>query len=129
MAPSSGKATLVAKRSDDGLQIALEIHVNGTPLAHAFLDGAEIQDAIAMLAAARQSLVETEHPPRELEHGSRLVSVTDPIWRIPAGDQNGMKLLALRHPGIGWLGFLLPPVEAAGIADWLTRQTPETPTG
>ena len=47
-----------------------------------------------------------------------------PAWRIPGYRAAEGRILALRHPGLGWLTFVIPHKEAASIAEWLTKDLP-----
>jgi hypothetical protein len=58
---------------------------------------------------------------REPPQNCRELAAIDPIWRTNPPlhpDVNGI-LLRLRHPGFGWLTFILPHHEAAALGKWL----------
>jgi hypothetical protein len=46
--------------------------------------------------------------------------VADPVWAIQTHPASSDKILALRHPGSGWLSFLLPEKAALALARALT---------
>ena len=60
----------------------------------------------------------------------RLEAVVDPRWRTePYYTLKGV-MLALRHPGHGWVSFLLPPAEALALGKslmGLSEQLPAQP--
>jgi hypothetical protein len=104
--------------SEDRQRATLEIHADGTPLAHAIFDPPEFEQLIETLAALRAGMV--DEVPREIDPGSRLAAIVDPVWReLP--DHDDGKVLSLRHPGFGWLTFLIPWHEATHIAQQLGR--------
>ena len=54
---------------------------------------------------------------------TREAVVIDPIWRTnwPPHQSLDSLLLRLRHPGLGWLTFLLPHHECVGLGEWLSN--------
>jgi hypothetical protein len=70
----------------------------------------------------RQQLA--EEVPRELDPGSRTGAIDNPAWRTDriAEPLAGVSL-AFRHPGFGWLGYLLPFQRAKALAQSLLRQS------
>ena len=93
------------------------------PLGHIELDAATLEDHIHKLAAHRSRLA--EEVPRDLDPGSWLEALIDPIWRFPGQRSEHGRILALRHPGLGWLSFILPDKEARAMAEWLTKDRGE----
>jgi hypothetical protein len=83
------------------------------------LDAAEIEALIDQLAVARAALAPMV--PADVDPGTRVRVLSDPRWVIPADDQYDGRVLALRHPGLGWLGFLFPRPEALQVARWLVH--------
>jgi hypothetical protein len=61
--------------------------------------------------------------PDDFDPGSRFKALINPRWCIPdpANDPPQGRAMVLRHLGLGWLAFVFPPVEAARIAEWLTK--------
>jgi hypothetical protein len=124
MSGPDNKATITQELTTTrGSQEALlHLVVNDKPLGHIYYDAAGLSALIEGLSNLRAAMA--DEIPRELDPGSRLPAVVDPIWRIPEQPQHGGKLLALRHPGLGWIGCLLPIKEARAIAHWLLRGLP-----
>jgi hypothetical protein len=112
------KMTLRTVHHPDRDSIAVEIVENDEALAHAFLEPVELDQFIAVLAAYRAEL--NDRVAAELEPNSRLATIVDPAWKTRP-HENG-RLLALRHPGLGWLSFLLPEEEAAKLGGLLTAR-------
>ena len=110
---------LRAKPDDARELVTIEFWMNGTPLGHIHLDAGSLEQHIHDLGKHRAAL--NDQVPRELDPGSRLEAIYDPVWRTAAVDSDGQHgiVLALRHPGLGWLSFLLPFNEAANLGDWL----------
>jgi hypothetical protein len=105
--------------------VILELWMDGKALGHILLDPSTAEQHIHDLGKARAALSEPVIP--SLEIHSRLEAVIDPGWVIPAERLPQGKVLCLRHPGFGWLSFVLPDKEAAAIAEWLTRDLPLQP--
>jgi hypothetical protein len=102
-----GRMTYVVGLTDDMQTAVLQLNKNETGLAHMTFDAAELENLIHNLATVRAQMLETVPP--DLDVGSRLSVVEHPAWKVPAKGtvQTGKAVLALRHPGMGWLGFLL----------------------
>ena len=56
----------------------------------------------------------------------RDVLVLDPAWRTetPVHPSLNGGTLRLRHPGFGWLTFLLPWPEMKKLGEWLSNAAP-----
>lgn len=95
-------------------QVNLTLKKDGATLGGMGLTAADMDDLIARLARARAAM--TDIVPPLLEPGARLQATPAPAWHTKhQNDLQGI-LLALRHPGLGWLSFLLPPDSATGLA-------------
>ena len=101
--------------------VVIELSMDGKPLGYVELDGASVEKHIHDLAQHRANLIDPVTP--TLETGSRLEAIVDPRWRVPKPIEQG-RVLALRHPGVGWLSFVFPDKEARAIAEWLTKESP-----
>lgn len=83
--------------------------------AKATLAAAEAEARLHELAQARAELA--DRVPDDLDENARVEALFDPLWRTsPQAD--GPALL-VRHPGLGWLGFLFPPADAKAIGQSL----------
>lgn len=94
----------------------------GGALAHVVLETPELDTLIRALADLRAAL--GDPVPAALDPGARLTVLIDPAWQAkpPApGTGQGGAILVLRHPGLGWQGFLLPRTEAAELGYALVR--------
>ena len=61
--------------------------------------------------------------PRQIPNGQRDGMPVDPIWLVQQFvDQ---RVLGIRHPGIGWLLFLLPEAEAKKLGGALLQSVPQ----
>jgi hypothetical protein len=106
--------------------VMIELPRNGEPLGHIILDPATAEKHARDIASARAALNEPVTP--SLDPGSRLETIIDPAWHISGRRTSLGRLLAIRHPGLGWLAFTIPEAEAAAIAEWLTKDIPLEPT-
>jgi hypothetical protein len=102
--------------------VAIQLEEDGRPLGHMFLDGATAEQHIHDVASHRAQLKDEVTP--DLDPGARLIALIDPVWRVPPERLPEGRILCFRHPGLGWLSFVLPDKEAAAIAEWLTKDLP-----
>lgn len=99
----------------DGLHVCIEMHMDGKPLGHIFLSGSDCEELCQTIARSRRTLPDQVSP--EIDPNSRLAASFDPVCTVfprHSGDMHGVAL-ALRHPGLGWLSFLLPAPKAAEL--------------
>lgn len=118
-----GKGHIRWDRPDDGMSVTITMLIDDKAVGSVAYDAATLEDNIHMLATARAGMTEPVTP--ELEVGMRLEAVADPRWRTEAYPPAGGSMLALRHPGLGWVSFLLPPHEARALAASLVAQADE----
>lgn len=86
----------------------LQIEQDMEPLAHVMLPPPELSNLIEKLGKTRAAM--PDQIPPELSPGSRLPFINSPAWHV---EQRGAELLvAIRHPGYGWLAFTMPENEA-----------------
>jgi hypothetical protein len=64
----------------------------------------------------------TEQVVPELEPVFRIATVEEPAWRVSDPMPDGRRILALRHPGFGWLGFVMLQDRADDIARGLREE-------
>ena len=111
---------LKARLNETRTEAIIELWMEGRPLGHINLPAAELEGFIHQLARHRRRMA--EEVVRDLDPGARLEAEIDPAWRSPkkwSGEGAEGKLLALRHPGLGWLAFVFPEQEAQRIAEYL----------
>ena len=65
-----------------------------------------LRDAITLERAKREPQVPMEQP-------KTLEAAIDPRWYLSMAEAN--TYLQLRHPGHGWVGFLIPPASRAQV--------------
>ena len=75
----------------------------------------ELDDFLSRAAKHRASL----HPGPPLEHAKPTDVVVNPGWYTALVDSSS--LLQIRHPGFGWLSFLIPANERAHLLSLLLR--------
>ena len=124
--PEGHRAGLRVRVAPGGDRCLFEVvDRRGRALAHVALETPELDSLVRSLADLRAAM--GDPVPATLDPGARLTVLVDPAWqtRLPAagtGPEGGAAaVLALRHPGLGWLGFLLPRAEAAALGHSLTR--------
>lgn len=99
--------------------VLVRIEENEKSLGQVGLDGRSTEALILSLGKQRAAL--KEEVPRTLEAGTSIEAMLDPVWQVDGQKLPEGRVLALRHPGFGWLTFVIPDHEAKSIADWLTR--------
>ena len=107
--------------AEDGEGAMLEMHHHGKPLGHMTLDAVGLDHLIAVLAGVRARM----HPqvPSEIASDTQLNAIIDPAWRTWSLYHPAVAgpALALRHPGFGWLSFVIPHQEALSLGQWLVE--------
>lgn len=115
MSEPHAKMRLVASRAPDGEHVQIQLDMNDKPLGYILFDGATAELHAIAVAKVRSELPDPVAP--TLDDGSRVEAIANPAWRL---DQTEIgPILALRHPGLGWLGFVFPPHEAKHIGEVL----------
>ena len=87
------------------------------------LSAPELDELIAR-AAARRATLEPSHAtqaPKQAE------AILNPPWFTCLVDSG--TLLQVRHPGLGWLSFVIPPNERAQLLGIMLNQALYRPTG
>ena len=115
---ADGEVSFSITPQSGGQLARLETFVDGESVSWVDLDGPGLDWLIANLAAARAGLAAPV--PETLDPAQPLDLTEDPSWWIFDPDAEG-QTLALRHPGLGWLGFFLPQAQADEIAGWLRK--------
>jgi hypothetical protein len=93
-------------------------------LGHIALDAASLERLIHLLSECRAGLA--QDVPREYIPSNVPGVVIDPTWAVLAQPSDRNKVLALRHPGLGWLPFVLPEHQQAAISKVLAAMPPST---
>jgi hypothetical protein len=72
----------------------------------------QLLNAISLERAKRQPQVSMEQP-RTME------AALDPRWYLSMADGN--TVLQLRHPGFGWVGYVIPPTSRAQLVTFMLQ--------
>jgi hypothetical protein len=101
-----GSHSLSLAMDPDRSAIRLTINGDDQALFTARLEAPELDELIHALAKGRAHLAEEVAP--TLDEGARLTDVeADPGYLVGKNRERDEALIALRHPGFGWLGFRL----------------------
>lgn len=95
----------------------LSVTVDG----HSFkLNTLQLDTLIQQLSNAREEL----RPPvvNDAPLGVPVKSIVDPRYYTEPHAETGGTILMLRHPGFGWVTFLLPPEERDRLSGYFTKQ-------
>lgn len=100
---------------------AIAVGFADTGTSRLALEAREIDQLIAALARLRDSMFPSvpENAPTD-----PLPGVGSPLWEVQKYDPPGNRLLRLRHPGLGWLAFLLTEAEATKLSNDLLFALP-----
>jgi hypothetical protein len=100
---------------------------HGQALAHVVLEAPELDSLVRLVADLRAGLA--DRVPASLDPGARVVALVDPALKTarPTGTLPDGIILALRHPGLGWLAFLLPPPKAVALGTSLLQLAQSAP--
>ena len=71
-----------------------------------------LRDAIALERVKRKPEISMEQP-------KTMEAAVDPRWYITLGEAG--TFLQMRHPGYGWVGYLLPAPSRAALASFLLQ--------
>lgn len=115
------KMSISLHSEDDAESVTLQLNKDGDSLGYIILSGADLEQLAGELASARASL----SPQVALEPEPGFASpVQSPIWKtaLSHSAEGECVVLALRHPGLGWLSFRLPHNAAAALASRLKSQ-------
>jgi hypothetical protein len=116
--------------SEDHGTAVLKLIANEQPTNEVELSARDMDLLMELLSEARLQLdppIPME-PPREGR--VRELVASDPVWRteLPMHPSLSGITLRLRHPGKGWLTFVLPWHEVKELGEWLsTNATPSAP--
>jgi hypothetical protein len=105
------------------LELAFELSNDKGSSGKVHLRASEIDSLIAKLAQHRATMA--PEVPRSLPELEDVGMIHDPIWILHAPAETKDKLLLIRHPGLGWLTFKLPPSEAAKLGHALLPNGPQ----
>jgi hypothetical protein len=106
------KITIGTNKKRDRLLI--ELAELGRPLGQILFAASDVETLMLRIAEVRASMTEQVVP--ELEPVFRIATVEEPAWRVSNPMPDGRRILALRHPGFGWLGFVMRQDCAHAIA-------------
>jgi hypothetical protein len=109
------RMSLAVFPTDDEETLVIQLERDDEVLGEVVLDGAAAEDHIEHVSRVRSQL--GDEVPEKLDPGSRLELLVGPNVAVQQ-TENGVAL-AIRHPGLGWLGFLLSADQARGLAEAL----------
>jgi hypothetical protein len=101
----------------DRKELAIELWEDDKPIGHITFPAADAERLIAYIAQQRAAM--SDEVPRLSATDSEAGGVIDPVWNVPPYQPAHERVLRLRHPGLGWLSFVLPQHEARSIAQAL----------
>lgn len=119
-----GRMTPEMGLSEDRRLAIMELREDGVPLAHVTWEAPELEAVIDALMRLRANMAEPVPTTREPVY--RLEVIENPQWDVPAVHSGALDrtVLALRHPGKGWLGFSLPRADAQKLGRALAGEAP-----
>jgi hypothetical protein len=82
-------------------------------------------DLDALLLAISLERVKRE-PPVSMDQPPTIEAALDPKWFVSATGPN--TVMQLRHPGYGWVGYMIPPASRATLVAVLLQHALQPPT-
>lgn len=107
--------------SDDKAEVSISIDGSKVATANAL----QLDILIQGLTAARGELL--PQVPNDPPLGERVQAVVDPRYWTNRDPETGMSLVMFRHPGLGWVSFILPAQERDRLTQYLTDQATTLP--
>jgi len=83
------------------------------------------EDLDALLAAVSLERAKRE-PPVTMEQPKTMEAAFDPKWYVSFSGAN--TFLQMRHPGFGWVGYLVTPASRAALVSFLLQHALLPPT-
>jgi hypothetical protein len=98
------------------------------PTTQIELTASELDAVLGVLGEARAIMRDKVTFETPQVRGARELMVLDPAWRTDPQLHPALSgiVVRLRHPGFGWLTFLLPHHEARSLGNWLTQNSQPT---
>jgi hypothetical protein len=84
------------------------------------LNSSKVEEMIQDLSDLRAALA--PQVPDTIPNGTYLAATPGPLWKISEEVREEGKVLVIRHPGIGWLGFIIPHLDCKLLAEKLTNE-------
>ncbi|WP_419687245.1 hypothetical protein ACN22W_08315 [Burkholderia theae] len=115
--------------------VTVELIENDGQLSINYQNGNSAQpleaNTIEKLIAALASMREAMEPPVPMDPpiGSQMPAQVDPRFWTELNHMISASMLALRHPGLGWLAFALPPSSAEQLTIYLQQQAEQLKAG
>jgi hypothetical protein len=113
--------------SPDRQRVTVALMMDDQTLGFADVESSELEELIALLATRRAEMAEPVVP--EIEPNTRLTAIIDPAWRAKTASPvapDGV-LLALRHPGLGWITSLFSRAEVVRLGQSLLSLAASAP--
>ena len=112
----------------DRKHVNIELWMDGKPLGHIHLSGGESEQFCHLVANARQAL--TDKVSETLPTNGPHAATFKPHCNVVAEHSQSRLgiVMALRHPGLGWIPFLLPRTQATELAQLLVDFSKSQPS-
>jgi hypothetical protein len=101
----------------------IDLLTGGKPATRIELQARELDAVLAVLGEARATMRDGVPFNTPEQRNARELVVLNPTWRADPQLHPSLSgiFLRLRHPGFGWLTFLLPHHEAQSLGSWLVK--------
>jgi len=97
------RMTITVGNNEARDRLIVQLGGEGRPLAHFLLAAPEADDVISKAENNRAALADEIQG--EFEPTSRANVLEQPAWAVSKPRSDGRFVLAIRHPGFGWLAF------------------------
>lgn len=119
-APRAGRMSLRSWFDQKTQQVCIELIEGDQPIAHITLELPEFSTLLRNLGQLRTKFAEPV--PRSLEPRARMDVNDLTAYSVISGPSEEGRVLAVRHPGYGWLAFAIPERGCSRISADLVRQ-------
>jgi hypothetical protein len=113
--------------ANDRSHVTVQLMNDDKVIGESTLSADELDIVISALGQFRADLYPQMRPEPDQSPGAREILVVDPAWRAvpsPHAEIDGI-VLRVRHPGFGWVSFLLPRHEGLALGKWLADSCAE----
>jgi hypothetical protein len=115
--------------NEDKSAATIDMLTDMKPATQIELQASELDAVLAVLGEARAIMRDKVPVETPDVRGARELMVLDPAWRTDPQLHPSLSgiILRLRHPGFGWLTFLVPHHEARSLGNWLVQNSQAQP--
>lgn len=102
----------------------MEIKVNGDTVSLAISGSYTAQELLELLHTIGEARAQiSQNVALEAAGQAMKIVANPPYWTERSANTGMQSLVAFRHPGFGWIGMTMPPVEAARLGQYMAHHS------